>query len=361
MTHRYLLLPLLALAFCLPLRAQPLAVETGAIPQQMKRAFEWQIANPKDLSENSWQRGAFYTGVLAAWHATQDEAYLKQALAWGRRAEWLIQERYGSARNPDNLVATQSYLELYLLQNDPVVIAHTRAAMDAMAAEPQPGREEWWWADALYMAPPAWTLMTRITGDRKYLDHSDRMWWDTTDFLFDPEFGFFHRDKGAFPARTRGGHKYHWARGQGWVMAGLVRTIEHLPEDYASRPRYIELLRTMAASAARTQPRDGMWRSAMLDPESFPMPETSGTAMMCYAIAWGINNGHLDRATYLPVVERAWNGLVRAQFPSGMVGWVQQVAATPGPVSPHGSHEYGTGAFLLAGSEMLRLTRGEQR
>ncbi len=60
-------------------------------------------------------------------------------------------------------------------------------------------------------------------------------------------------------------------------------------------------------------------------------------------------------------MEKAWHGLARSQFADGMLGWVQQVAATPGPVSPLGNHEYGTGAFLLAGSEMLRLATAETK
>lgn len=54
---------------------------------------------------------------------------------------------------------------------------------------------------------------------------------------------------------------------------------------------------------------DGLWRSSLLDPAHFPNPETTGSSCFTYMLAWGINAGLLDAATYLPVVEAAWTGL----------------------------------------------------
>ena len=85
------------------------------------------------------------------------------------------------------------------------------------------------------------------------------------------------------------------------------------------------------------------------------MPETSGTAFFCYALAWGINNETLDRDTYLPAVQKAWTGLVAKVTPQGRLGYVQKVAGAPGPVNPDDTHEYATGALLLAGEQMLKL------
>jgi len=69
----------------------------------------------------------------------------------------------------------------------------------------------------------------------------------------------------------------------------------------------------------------------------------------------GINHGVLERTTYLPAVERAWRGLIRALQPSGKLGWVQQIGYDPRSVGADDSQEYGAGAFLLAASEILEL------
>ena len=60
----------------------------------------------------------------------------------------------------------------------------------------------------------------------------------------------------------------------------------------------------MSAAMAAIQGSDGLWRTGLLDPDSYPLPENSGSAFFTYALAWGINHGILDRAEYEPVVEK---------------------------------------------------------
>ena len=97
----------------------------------------------------------------------------------------------------------------------------------------------------------------------------------------------------------------------------------------------------------------------MHDPEDHPGPETSGTAFFTYALAWGVGRGHLDRDTFGPVVERAWLGMVEhALHESGRLGYVQDVGVEPAssqPVTYDSTADFGVGAFLLAGSEVLAL------
>jgi rhamnogalacturonyl hydrolase YesR len=224
-----------------------------------------------------------------------------------------------------------------------------------MLASPRPGREDWWWCDALFMAPPVLARLYAVTGDEKYLDFLDAMWWDTTDFLFDKEEGLYYRDANYVGRPNANGRKVFWARGNGWVMGGVVRVLQYLPRDSPRRARYLNLLKTMAAAVARVQGADGLWRPSLLDPSEAPAPETSSTGFFCYALAWGVNRGHLDRRTYLPVVRRAWRGLLGAVGPEGKLGWVQQIGMAPAKVTAGDNQEYGAGAFLLAGGEVLKL------
>ncbi|MUI11520.1 hypothetical protein GJV26_03305 [Massilia dura] len=113
----------------------------------------------------------------------------------------------------------------------------------------------------------------------------------------------------------------------------------------------------MAARIASLQTADGTWHASLLDPESFPVKETSGTGFYTYAILWGLNNGVLDRATYWPVVEKAWPALVGAVQPDGKLGYVQPVGAAPDKVDANSTETYGPGAFLLAGSELLKYVK----
>lgn len=323
----------------------------------MRKVFEWQVAHPVEINErnaNLWARAALYAGVMAAGRSTGEREYVEQATRWAEGRSWKLGDR---PRHADDHALGQTYLELYLLKKDPAMMAHTRATLDAMVASPRPGREDWWWCDALFMAPPVLTRLHAATNDRKYLDLLDAMWWDTTDFLFDPAEGLYYRDKSYIGKPNANGRKVFWSRGNGWVMGGTVRVLQYLPKNHPTRARYVRLLQTMAASVSRVQGEDGLWRPSLLDPTESPAPETSGTGFFCYALAWGINNGHLERKTYLPVVRKAWRGLVGHVREDGKLGWVQQIGAAPAKVTAEDNQEYGSGAFLLAGSEMLKLKR----
>jgi rhamnogalacturonyl hydrolase YesR len=322
----------------------------------MERVYGWQLANPVEINasrnNNLWARAAFYTGIMAAYRTTLNRKYLEEATRWAESRQWKLGER---PRHADDQAPAQTYLELYFLKKDPAKIAHTKAVIDAMMSDPKPGREDWWWCDALYMAPPVLVRLHTATGEQKYLDYLNKMWWDTTDFLFDPQEKLYYRDKNYFGKLTPNGKKTFWARGNGWVLAGTARVLQYLPKRDPNRGRYVELLRAMAASISRLQGEDGLWRPSLLDPQQAPMPETSSTGFFCYAMAWGINNGYLDRKTYLPVVRKAWRGLVGSVHADGKLGWVQQIGAAPATVTFEDNQEYGSGAFLLAGSEMLKL------
>jgi unsaturated rhamnogalacturonyl hydrolase len=326
------------------------------IRAKMSLVADWQIANPVAINgaknSNLWARAALYTGIMSAYRTTHDAKYLAQATAWAESRAWKLGDR---PRHADDQAPAQTYLELYLLKKDPVRIANTQLIVDGMLRDPKPGREDWWWCDALFMAPPVLARLYAATGERKYLDFMNRMWWDTTDFLFDPDAKLYYRDKNYFGKLTPHGKKIFWARGNGWVMAGTVRVLQYLPKGDKDRSRYVRLLQTMAASVGPLQAEDGLWRPSLLDPLDAPVPETSSTGFFCYSLAWGINNGYLERKTYLPIVKRAWKGLVSSVHDDGKLGWVQQIGAAPATVTFEDNQEYGTGAFLLAGTEMLKL------
>jgi len=321
----------------------------------MQKVFEWQVANPVDINlknNNLWARAAFYAGIMSAYRATGDKKYLEQATRWANERQWKLGER---PRHADDHALAQTYLELYLLKKDPEEIANTKAVIDAMMADPKPGREDWWWCDALFMAPPVLARLYAVTKDEKYLKYLDTMWWDTTAFLFDPEENLYYRDKNYIGKLSANGRKVFWARGNGWVMAGIVRVLQYLPKDHPSRNRYVELLQKMAEAVRKVQGTDGLWRPSLLDPLEAPSPESSSTGFFCYAMAWGMNNGILDRKVFSPTVQRAWSGLNSAVNPDGKLGWVQPIGASPASVTIEMNQEYGSGAFLFAGSEIYKM------
>jgi len=197
------------------------------------------------------------------------------------------------------------------------------------------------------------------TGDKKYVQYLNEEWAKTYQLLWDKDAHLYWRDASYIGKTEKNGQKLFWGRGNGWVMGGLARTLEYLPKDDPKRSFYETQLREMSASLAKIQGTDGLWRSGLLDAADYPEPELSGSDLITFGMAWGINNGVLDAKTYRPVVAKAWAGMLKHIYADGRLGDIQQTGAAPSTFKPSASYNYGVGGFLLAGSEMHKLAMGK--
>jgi len=332
-----------------------------AVLRVMTAAADWQLAHPSEHAPYDWTQAAFYTGVMALADAADNPKYADAMRAMGEKNQWRPGLRPGHA---DDYAVVATYAKLYRIDQDRRQLAPALALFNFLAARKYDEPLTWGnsietrelaWCDALFMGPPAMAAVSAATGDRKYLDLANRLWWKTTDFLYDREERLYFRDSRFFEPRETNGKKIFWSRGNGWVFAGLARLLQDMPEDYPERARYLALYRDMAEKIAAVQGADGYWRSSLLDPDSRPNPETSGTGFFTYGLAWGINKGLLPRSTYEPHVRRGWEALVKAVQPDGMLGWVQRIGYEPGATTADTTEVYGVGALLLAGSEISRM------
>ena len=336
------------------------ALQPAAIQAAIKKVGDWQLRVAEPKFNRQWTFAALYDGLLAASNTTGDPRYRNAVLHFAEQQKWkLLNDRFPHA---DDMALGQAYLDLYLsdppARRKPERIADTRAILDRLVVRPDdPAKDLWWWCDALFMAPPVLARMYAATGDRKYLDFMDHEWATTTAHLYDPAEHFYFRDSRFFTQKQDNGRKLFWARGNGWVMGALVKILEVLPADDPARPQYIQKLREMAGAAAAIQGADGLWRSGLLDPAAYDLPEISGSAFFTYAIAYGIDQHILDRKQYLPVVARAWAGILTHVYADGRLGSIQPIDGQPGKFKPSASYVYGVGGFLLAGSELDRLAR----
>src|SRR5262252_6143674 len=323
-----------------------------SVLEVMRRASNWQIAHLPGDEPNDWVHAVVWAGLMASFQTAGDGGYADRATSWAAANGWMLGP---GARDADNQCAGQTYLELYQLDPQPERIGATQQRLDAMVADPHLGRVDWWWCDALFMAPPVFARLGAVTGSPAYFDTMSTMWWDTTDFLFDPSESLFSRDSSYFDRQCPNGEKMFWSRGNAWVIAGIVRVLQYLPSDYPDRPRFVGLLQAMAQRLAALQKPDGYWPSCLTDADDYPWPETSGTAGFTYALAWGINQGILDPDQYSGIVFNGWNALVQAVDGEGKLGWVQPPSGEPGISQQSDTQPYGVGLFLLAGSEVYRL------
>jgi unsaturated rhamnogalacturonyl hydrolase len=340
-------------------------LERKVIVDVMTAAAEWQLANPSRHPRTDWTQAPFWIGLATFAPLSSDpQRYLGAVRRNGEENRWRPGPR---PLHADDHAITQSYFLLHRSEPNRAMIQPSLHTFDAALLYPfdeslvfvdyEKTSRAWVWCDALFMSPPALAMAAKTTGNRRYLDFMNRLWWKTTDYLYDKEEHLFYRDSRFFDQRAPNGRKIFWSRGNGWVLGGLARVLQEMPPDYAERGRYLTLFREMSAKIATLQQSDGYWRTSLLDPDTHPRPETSGTAFYVYALAWGVNENLLDRATYEPIIRKAWAALVRAVQPSGMLGYVQRIGDQPGDTSPSGTEIYGVGAFLLAGSEVHRLAQ----
>ncbi|MYN39378.1 DUF4861 domain-containing protein [Duganella sp. FT109W] len=337
------------------------AINPKAVLSTMERVADWQLANPSKHRPDDWTQAVGYNGIMALANISGSSKYRDAMIAMGEKNNWNLGPNHYHA---DDHIVGQTYAELYLQTHDPKMIAPMRASFDDILANRRSGtleftvkgnQDRWSWCDALYMAPPAWLRLWAITGDQRYLDFAISEWWVTSDYLYDKEEHLYFRDSNYFDKREANGKKVYWGRGNGWVMGGLVRVLQYLPENHPERPRFVQQYKEMAAKLLTLQQPDGLWRASLLDPATYPMKESSGSALYAYAFAWGVNQGLLDAKAYKPAVQKAWTALVANVQADGKLTHVQPIGLAPKVFDDNLTEVYGVGGFLLAGSEVYRM------
>ncbi len=341
---------------------QPEVLKHKNIKVRMLAVANWQLEHPNHPLYD-WTNGAFYAGVFAAYETTKSSELMAALLDMGEKNGWKPGPRFDHA---DDIAISQTYIDLYRLKKDKRMIQPTIDTIDRLKKETgeQVAKNgiTWWWCDAIFMGPPTLAKLAKTTGDRSYLALNDRLYQETFDRLFNKDEHLYARDasylineKGE-GKREANGKKVFWSRGNGWIVGGLVRLLKELPKDYPKRAFYVDQYKEMMERIASLQQADGLWRSSLLDPDSYPGGEASGSGFHIYAMAWGINNKVLDRDKFLPIVKKGWSALNALVYPDGMVGWTQPIGADPRRNFNADSWEvYGAGAYLLAASEVVKL------
>ncbi|MES2649316.1 MAG: glycoside hydrolase family 88 protein [Bacteroidota bacterium] len=330
----------------------------------------WQ-ANNAATDRAFWDVAAYHTGNMEVYALTKNEKYKTYSEDWAKYNQWMGAKstdkstwkyKYGETEDHvlfgDWQICFQTYIDLYNLEKDEQKIARAKEVMEYEMSTSN--NDYWWWADGLYMVMPVMTKLYNVTGNKLYLEKLHTYFTHANSIMYDSIAKLYYRDaKYVYPKHTSiNSKKDFWARGDGWVFAGLAKVLKDLPADDAHRAEYIDKFKGMAAAIKACQQPAGYWTRSMLDSAHAPGPETSGTAFFTYGLLWGINNGYLDEKAYLPVAIKAWNYLSKiALQPTGKIGYVQPIGerAIPGQVvDQNATSNFGVGAFLLSACEMYR-------
>jgi rhamnogalacturonyl hydrolase YesR len=313
---------------------------------------------------NLWTRAVYYEGLMALYELKPDQKYYDYAVAWGEAHNWGLRNGV-KTRHADNHCAGQTYLDLYEMDAQPERIRDIKASIDLMMETDK--IDDWDWIDAFQMAMPVFAKLSVITGEQSYSERMYDMYMDSkvSQGLWNPEDKLWWRDKDFLPRYEEpNGEDCYWSRGNGWVVAAFVRVLEILPEDDPHRDEYQNTLLQMLEALVPLQREDGFWSVSLHDPTHFEGPETSGTALFVYGMAWGVNQGLLKGKKYKPIIAKAWNAMVNdAVHPNGFLGYLQGTGKEPKDGQPvtytskPDFEDYGLGCFLLAGSEVYKMAK----
>lgn len=336
----------------------------------MRKVADWQIANPPTGNEHdavAWTNAAFYIGLLDWAELSETVDHYDYYYKWMLQTCGRTQYSLGTwMYHADFYAVAQAYIDLYRKYGQEKMMWHTWARTDYIISHPANtslelnyGKPEtlnrWSWCDALFMAPPVFAKLYALTKDKKYINFLNKEYRATYDYLFDTEENLFYRDCRYFKQKEANGKKVFWGRGNGWVLGGLTEILQALPKGDKNRDFYEDLYLRMCHRIADLQSKDGYWHASLLDPASYPSPETSATGFILYALAYGINEGLLDKDTYLPHVVSGWKAMLRAVDSNGKLGYVQPIGADPKKVTRNMTEVYGVGAFLLAGCQIYKM------
>jgi unsaturated rhamnogalacturonyl hydrolase len=339
------------------------------IKNVLKAVADWQIKTPLIHRTADWTNAALYAGMVQWAGISGDESYFKWLKEKGEEIAWSCNypENPLGRYHADDYCVGQTYIELYRKYRDKRMIEPIRAHLDSILSDPAKGdlafiytdqywpTQRWAWCDALFMGPTVWTKMANLTGETKYLDFMFQEYKATTNYLYDSAEHLYYRDSRYFTMREANGSKVFWGRGNGWVFAGLPVILKELPGGYQNKDYFVKIFKEMATKILSLQSEDGFWHASLLDPASYPNPEMSATAFFVYGFAWGINNGYLDKKTFMPAILNGWKSMVANVSPEGKVGFIQPIGADPKAVTKDMTEVYGVGGFLMAGTEITRL------
>ena len=330
--------------------------------------------NVKKIRPSSlWTRAVYYEGLMALNAVDPQQRYIDYATTWAAFHQWTPRNGISTC-DADDQCCGQTYVDLLPYTNipDSVQINNVRANLAHQMQTPNPKNGSlygWWtWIDAIQMAMPLYMQIYQLTGDNQYLDHAMKMYrWSRNDCgggLFNVKDGLWWRDADYVPPyKEPDGQQCYWSRGNGWVYAALVRCMNVLPKKSKAYKELKKDFLLMSEALLKCQREDGFWNPSLVS-ANYAMPETSGTSLFLYGMAWGIQQGYLKASVYRPACDRAWAAMVRtAVHPDGFLGWMQGTGKDPSAGQPLSFtrvpdfEDYGTGCFLLGASEYYKLLK----
>ncbi len=365
--------------------AQLVDKKTGAAVTDFRKITADTYLKQGSFRLTSYEWGVTYSGVLAAYKATGDEAYLNYV---AKRHQLLAeiapyyQKIYANNKHIDGNV--RRVIDPHALDDaGAVCCSMIKATLDSKQQNLRPLIDNYadyimnkefrlsdgtfarirpqnntLWLDDMFMGIPTVAYMGKLTGDPKYYDEAARQVMQFAQRMFVPEKGLFRH---GWVESMEEHPAFHWGRANGWAILTMCEVLDVLPQNHPKRGEIMKLLKAHAAGLARLQHHDGFWHQ-LLDRQDTYL-EASATAIYTYCLAHAVNQGWLDAKVYGPVAQLGWHAVASSVNKQGQV---EQVCVGTGmgfdpafyayrPCHVMAAHGYGP--VIWAGAEMLNLLK----
>lgn len=363
--------------------------KTGEEVKDLKKANADTQLKQGGFRLTSYEWGVTYSGVLAAYKATGDDAYrdyvtkrhqlladiapvFQKIYAKDKAIDVNIRRVIDPHALDDAGAVCCSMIKATLMGNSQYPATAIRPLIDNYAdyimnkefrlvdgtfARIRPQKNTVW-LDDMFMGIPTVAYMGLLTGDGKYFDEAARQVLQFAQRMWVPEKGLFRHgwveEMDPHPA-------FHWGRANGWAILTMCEVLDVLPVSHPKYGEILNLLKAHAAGLARLQQHDGFWHQ-LLDRNDTYL-ESSATAIYTYCLAHGVNQGWLDAKAYGPVAQLGWHAVASSVNAKGQVEDVcvgTGMAFDPAFYAYRPTHvmaAHGYGPVLWAGAEMINLLK----
>lgn len=325
----------------------------------------WNIEKIKSGKPNKWNYcdGCVISSILTMYKLTGEKKYLDFAdnyIGWFVNDDGTIKTYDPGENNLDNINPGKNLFMLY----DYTGNEKYRKALDTIRGQldhmPRTKEGNFWhkeiypwqvWLDGMYMAEPFYLeyemRYNRMAGAKDVFTQFKNV----ERLMRDPATGLYYH--GYDESRSMywadpvtGCSSNFWLRAEGWFAAALVDTAAVMNESlYYEMDFLIRMLRDLADSLKPYQDDCGMFYQVIDKGEAEGnYLETSGTALIAYALVKAVNLGFLPQE-YADMGEKAFNGIIDRYFKidekgNPELGGICLVAGLGGDTHRDGSLKY---------------------
>lgn len=184
------------------------------------------------------------------------------------------------------------------------------------------------WLDGLYMAQPFYMAYEMAYGGMASVSDIVKQFQNVRAHLYDPEKGLsYHAWDEArlqpWANKRTGLSPNFWLRSMGWYLMALVDCMSLMSEELFEHYKALEsIFKESVRGILRYQDKEtGLFYQVIDHPEAEKnYLESSGSAMVAYAILKGARIGALNAEKYAPCGRRAFEGLVTHKLKAGEDG-----------------------------------------